>query len=235
MNNNKGNSNKNNPDQDSFQRMLDLAEFGVKRMEERRAFEFKIFISYITLLVLALYQLLKQNPISFKSLVYQLIEQEPTPVVSPTEGMVLLGLALVMHIIYVMWQVGVGVAMENDAYRRNFYLRKAECISGCSPEYEDKKTNVKTNIESKIVIIQRYPQQFKYLWIIWKDWSRMLLVAIPTLLFIIVVHLFIKKTNPGWEWLSVVPSLMLLLLIGVSVRQSRRKSCPSNRCQKGTA
>ena len=54
MNNNKGNSNKNNPDQDSFQRMLDLAEFGVKRMEERRAFEFKIFISYITLLVRAL-------------------------------------------------------------------------------------------------------------------------------------------------------------------------------------
>ena len=57
MDNNKGNSNKNDSAKDNFQRMLDLSEFGVKRMEERRAFEFKIFISYITLLVLALYQL----------------------------------------------------------------------------------------------------------------------------------------------------------------------------------
>ena len=51
-------------DQNKFQEMLQLAEFGAKRLEERRSVEFKIFISYTTLLVLALYQLIKQqNPI----------------------------------------------------------------------------------------------------------------------------------------------------------------------------
>ena len=231
MDHHTGNFNENPSDTDNFQKMLDLAEFGVKRMEERRAFEFKIFISYITLLVLALYQLLKQNPISFKSLIYHLIEQESTPFISSIEGIALCVLALVMHIIYVMWQIGVGIAMENDAYRRNFYLRKAECISGCFLKYEDKKTNV----ERKIFIIQRYLQQFNYLWIIWEDWSRMLLIAIPTLLFIVVVYLFIGKTNSGWECLSVIPSLMFLVLIGVSVWQSHQRSCPPNRCRKGTA
>ena len=37
---NKDNSNKNNSDKDNFQKMLNLAEFGVKRMEERRTVEF---------------------------------------------------------------------------------------------------------------------------------------------------------------------------------------------------
>lgn len=84
MDNDKGNSNKNTSGKDEFQKMLALAEFGVKRMEERRNFEFKIFISYITLLVLALYQLLKPDPISLKSLI-AIIGQEPTPFISSTE------------------------------------------------------------------------------------------------------------------------------------------------------
>ena len=51
-------------DQNKFQVMLQLAEFGAKRLEERRSVEFRIFISYITLLVLALYQLVKRgNPV----------------------------------------------------------------------------------------------------------------------------------------------------------------------------
>ena len=61
-NENKGNENK--ADKNEFQKMLQLAEFGAKRLEERRSVEFRIFISYITLLVLALYQLVKEkNPI----------------------------------------------------------------------------------------------------------------------------------------------------------------------------
>ena len=48
-------------DENKFQAMLQLAEFGVKRMEQRRSVEFRIFISYITLLVLGLYQLVKQG------------------------------------------------------------------------------------------------------------------------------------------------------------------------------
>lgn len=226
MDNDKGNSHKNNSGKDEFKKMLDLAEFGVKRMEERRTFEFRIFISYITLLVLALYQLLKQNPISLKSLIADLIGQEPTPFISSTEGIVICVVAFVMHIVYVMWQVGVGIAMENDAYRRNCYLRKAECLSGHSLKYD----NTKSNTEGKIFIIRYYLQQFKYLWIIWEDWSRMLLIAIPTLLFFVVVHLFLKKTNLGKEWLSLIFCLIFFLLIIVpSVVQSCRRRCLANR------
>ena len=47
--NNKANSNKSDS-VDGFQKILSLAEFGVKRMEERRTVEFRIFISYITLI-----------------------------------------------------------------------------------------------------------------------------------------------------------------------------------------
>ena len=223
MDKDKGNSNKNNSDKDNFQRMLELADFGAKRMEERRSVEFKVFISYITLLVLALYQLLKQNPISLKSLIYDLIGQEPIPFISPFEGIALLGLALGMHIIYVMWQVGVSIAMENDAYRRNFYLKKAQCISGSPLNYEDEKDK----IDRKIITIQRYLKQFSCLWIIWEHWARILLIAIPTFLFTIVVHLFYKKTNPELKWLSLIPLLIFLVLMGVSVYQSRRRRCPA--------
>ena len=227
MENNTGNSNQNTPDTDGFQKMLDLAGFGVKRMEERRAFEFRIFISYTTLLVLALYQLLKQNPISLKSLIYQLTAQDPPPPISPIEGIALYVLVLGIHIVYVLWQVGVGIAMENDAYRRNFYLKKAECLSGKRLEYEDKKPKVKR----KIIIIQHYLQQLRYLWIIWEDWSRLLLVVIPTILFMIVVHLFIKKTYPEWDGcVFAINVLVFGVLIGVSGIQSicRKKDSPKS-------
>ena len=217
--------NKNYSDKDNFQKMLGLAEFGAKRMEERRGVEFRIFISYITLLVLALYQLVKQQNLIhdfFKPFI-----QKDSISFELWEGIILYVLALCIHIIYVMWQVGLSIAMENDSYRRNFYLKKAQCISGCALEYEDKKDNV----AKKIIIIQHYLQQFCYLWIIWEHWSRMLLIAIPTFLFTIVTHLFIKKTYPGWEWLSVIPFLIFLVLIVISVCQSRRRKCPANRSQ----
>ena len=44
-----------NRDKDNLQRMLDLAEFGAKRHDDRRSIEFKIFISYMTPLILAFY------------------------------------------------------------------------------------------------------------------------------------------------------------------------------------
>ena len=186
--NNKTNSDKSNS-VDDFQRILSLAEFGVKRMEERRTVEFRIFISYITLLVLALYQLSKQqNSIHdfFKSII-----QKDSVNLELLEGIILWVLALCIHIIYVIWQVGIGIAMDNDSYRRNFYLKKAEEISGHPLKYEN------FNSDKKIKPITNYLQQFKYLWIIWVDWSRVLLVVTPTLLFIIVVHLFFK--NIGLE------------------------------------
>ena len=175
---------------DDFEKMLALAEFSAERMEQRRTVEFRIFISYMTLLVLALYQLLKQNPIRWESLIFELFKQNPSPI-SIYEVIVLYVIALLIHFVYVMWQVGVGRAMKNDAIRRNFYLRKAESISRRIPKYCDKNTNP----DDKIIPIKNYFQQFKHISIIYTDWSRMLLVAIPTSLFIIVVDLFLQKTS----------------------------------------
>ena len=213
--NNKTNSDKTNS-VDGFQRILSLAEFGVKRIEERRTVEFRIFISYITLLVLALYQLSKQqNPIHdfFKSII-----QEDSVSLELWEGVILYVLALCIHIIiYVIWQVGIGIAMDNDSYRRNFYLKKAEEISGHPLKYENFDSG------NKIKPITNYLQQFKYLWIIWADWSRVLLVVTPTLLFIIVAHLFFKNIGLENLWFSGINVFMSSLPLVASVMQKRCK------------
>ena len=175
---------------DDFEKMLALAEFSAERMEQRRTVEFRIFISYMTLLVLALYQLLKQNPIRWESLIFELFKQDPSPI-SIYEVIGLYGIALLIHFVYFMWQVGVGRAMRNDAIRRNFYLRKAESISGRIPNYCDKDTDP----DDKIMPIRHYLQQFKHISVIYTDWSRMLLVAIPTFLFFIIVDLFFQKIS----------------------------------------
>ncbi|MDE0015081.1 MAG: hypothetical protein OXU51_02765 [Candidatus Poribacteria bacterium] len=212
--NNQANSNKSNS-VDSFQRILSLAEFGVKRMEERRTVEFRIFISYITLLVLALYQLSKrQNSIHdfFKSII-----PKDSVNLELWEGIILYALVLCIHIIYVIWQVGIGIAMDNDSYRRNFYLKKAEEMSGHPLKYEN------FNSDKKIKPITNYLQQFKYLWIIWTDWSRILLVVTPTLLFIIVVHLFFKNIGLENVCFSGINVFMSSIPLVVSVMQKRCK------------
>ena len=207
-------SDENKSNKKKFQEMLQLAEFGAKRLEERRSVEFRIFISYITLLVLALYQLVKQqNPIHD---FFQLIKQKDSISLELWEGLTLYVLALLIHIIYVIWQIGVGIAMDNDSHRRNFYLKKAEDISGHPLEYDHENPNS----DGKIIIIEHYLQQYLYLKVVWTDWSRLLLVGIPTILFIIILNLFIKKLN--WDiticcriLLSVIPALILLISVPI--------------------
>ena len=204
----------NKTNENKFQEMLQLAEFGAKRIEERRSVEFRIFISYITLLVLALYQLIKQdNPIHD---FFQLVKQKDSISLELWEGLTLYVSALLIHVIYVIWQVGIGIAMDNDSYRRNFYLKKAEGISGHPLEYDCKNPNS----DRKIVILKHYFQQFLHLKVIWTDWSRLLLVGIPTILFIIIVDLSIKDFNLDISicyhiLLLVMPALILLVSVVV--------------------
>ena len=49
-----------NIDAANFDRMLELAEFGAKRHDQRRQIVFRIAVAYLTLLVLALYQSIKK-------------------------------------------------------------------------------------------------------------------------------------------------------------------------------
>ena len=46
-----------NPNRDNFERMVQLAEFGAKRHNERRQVDFRVFIAYMTLLALAFSQI----------------------------------------------------------------------------------------------------------------------------------------------------------------------------------
>ena len=73
-----------------------------------------------------------------------------------------------------------------------------------------------------------YWQQFLHLGLIWTDWSRLLLVGIPTILFIIVVNLFVKKFN--WDitiYCRISLSLMpiLVLLMGAWIAKRIKKNC----------
>ena len=112
---------------DDFYRMLALADLGARWHSDRRQVAFRIFVSYMTLLVLALYQVIK------------LLGQKD--VVIP--GWIILlvsGGLFFTHVVYCKWQGSIRKALINDVRRRDFFLKKAEQItyylsqdSGLSP------------------------------------------------------------------------------------------------------
>lgn len=102
-----------NIDLANFDRMLELADFGARRHNERRQNLFKAVIAYITLLVLGLYYTLKNEDI-LDSLVMILI---------------FIGLLVFIHGFYLTWLWTTSVASINDVRRRDFYLKKAERLS----------------------------------------------------------------------------------------------------------
>ena len=100
----------------NLEKMLELAQFGADGHRERLQVEFRIFISYITVLVLGLYQVNKpENPI-FQGLDNTLL-------------LILLLLLFSLHIFYCFWQKNISIALINDVRRRDFYLQKAQCLS----------------------------------------------------------------------------------------------------------
>ena len=104
----------NNIDTANFDRMLDLAEFGAKRHDQRRQIVFRIAVAYLTLLVLALYQTIKNENLlrldAFWLIIYVIC-------------------LVVVHICYYLWLRTVFIAMINDVRRRDFYLMKAQTIA----------------------------------------------------------------------------------------------------------
>lgn len=104
----------NNIDAANFDRMLGLAEFGAKRHDQRRQIVFRIAIGYLTLLVLALYQSIKNENLlrldAFWLIIFAIC-------------------LVVVHISYFLWQRTAFIAMINDVRRRDFYLMKAQTIA----------------------------------------------------------------------------------------------------------
>ena len=101
----------NNIDAANFDRMLELAEFGAKRHDQRRQIVFRIAIAYLTLLVLALYQSIKNEGLLRSDAVWLII---------------FIICLIVVHISYFFWQRTAFIAMINDVRRRDFYLMKAQ-------------------------------------------------------------------------------------------------------------
>ena len=87
-----------------FQKCMQIAEFAQKNQHDRRQYEYKIFISYVTLLALGIW---KADTISIHWW---------------------WGIALIWgsYWAYLLWCVRLAVANSNDQARRNWYLTKAE-------------------------------------------------------------------------------------------------------------
>ena len=99
----------------SFENMMKLAEYAANRHNERRQVIFRIFISYMTLLVVISGLIMKHWKDEF-------IES----------GWFLWGvsaLLLVMFITYFRWLRSFYITSDYDARRRSFYLTKAEVVS----------------------------------------------------------------------------------------------------------
>lgn len=195
----------NNSIYDSFQGMLNIAEFAAKRHDDRRTVEFRIFISYMTPLILALYYVIKLDPDLLADISWWII------------GGGALVYLIFVHLVYVFWQIGIAVAMANDAWRRNFYLTKSECLlHHLSKDSENTFSSDDTVIEvnfgcektewtekklfeermPKIILVPDFWQLYKHRDQICKDWSRMLVVLVPTMLVVfLVLTLLFKKWN----------------------------------------
>ena len=186
----------NSSNRDDFERMVQLAEFGAKRHDERRQVEFRVFIAYITLLVLAFYKV-------------EEIEALNRP------DLVILGL-LSIHCVYLLWEIRLSIAMQNDESRRNFYLKKAECIL----DHLWKHPNVPFYPRKNVCVTFRHSdgkdkiceyKLFKMeepeitlvppMWKFWKhwgqilnEWSRPFQVVIPTVILLLLILKFAEKS-----------------------------------------
>ena len=203
---------------DDFYRMLALADLGARWHNDRRQVTFRIFVSYMTLLVLALYQVTK------------LLGAE-TDVIIPGWVIVLaIGGFFFTHVIYCKWQASIRKALINDVRRRDFFLKKAEQITYYLSQDSGLNSISKDYNSGELVLLnlgsgdykeitepclfeQREPDIIggdrsgkqdvsgKYLarpW--WKDRHYMVQVVAPTfllfLLIFLVSTLFLKKL--GW-------------------------------------
>lgn len=184
---------------DKFDAMLALAEFGANRMERRGSIEFQIFISYTTLIVIGLYVIITKNT-------------DVVGVLKNISAMLLCTTLVLINIIYIIWQVGLGRAMQNDAVRRNYYVKKAQDLTDRSPPENPRGKR----LENSIIVNGHYLHQFCDLHLIVNHWSRFLLIGIPTLLHAILLYEVSKLTNYSTH-VFVISILIPISLIVVGI------------------
>ena len=104
-------------DRSNLDHMLELAKYGAERHNERRHVEFRIFISYITVLGLIFYHAIKPEG--------AILQGQDDLILS----IVLVIFLLTIHGFYFWWKRNFFIASINDVRRRDFYLLKAERLS----------------------------------------------------------------------------------------------------------
>ena len=115
MNNDPMSNDPMNNDKDTCQQMVSIAELASNQHNDRRQITFRIAIGYTTLLVLGIY----------------LTTKTPSQGIVPTEFYLpwIVSVALVLVTLVYCWALWIiHVASNNDVRRRDFYLKKAECI-----------------------------------------------------------------------------------------------------------
>ena len=193
------------PSKDNFEQALQIAEFASQRGEDRRQYEFKIFISYVTLLVLAIYEG-HHIELSNNGVLYELC--------------ILLSL-FVIYFSYILWTISLSVANKNDSNRRNFYLQKFEYISvSLLKQFGDplcRKMKSEycqvSSDESKIKKVPNVFQAFKYGDQILINYAATFQVVLPTILFFLLVLNLSNELCTGWYRAAVIliPSYFLFL------------------------
>ena len=158
---------------DKFDKLMQIAKFAAERQQDRRQYEFKIFISYVTLLALAIW---KYKPI------YKPID---------VSCWIMASMVLGSYLLYLLWLIRVSTANRNEGYRRDYYLQQAEdnlcpyrIVKKELPnEYREKKCLRKP----KINIV---PKMWQF-WMRWdqlcENWSIMFTASFPLLLVILLI------------------------------------------------
>ena len=199
------------PSKDNFEQALQIAEFASQRGEDRRQYEFKIFISYVTLLVLAIYEGHHIEDFSNNDALC---------------GLFVLGLLFVMYFSYILWTISLSVANQNDSNRRNFYLQKSEYISvSLLKQFDDplcrKMKSEYCHLcpdENKIEKVPNVVQAFKYGNHILINYAATFQVVLPTILFFLLVLNLSNELWTGWCRAAVIliPFLLFFPIMAIS-------------------
>ena len=130
---------------DNFERMMALAEFGAKRNEEGRSLVFKMFVSYMTFLVVVAGLILrhwKDDALKYGS-----------------AGLVALLVSLM--IVYWEWIVKLYTGLIYSVRRRDFFMKKAEVI--CYHSSKDLADADSEKVSINLGSGNRYQRPEKYL------------------------------------------------------------------------
>ena len=207
------------PSKDDFEQTLQIADFAAQRLESRRQFEFKIFISYVTLLVLAIY--------------------EGHHIKVPNDGAWwFFGLLIVMHYFYISWTISLSVAMRNDSDRKNFYLQKAEYISDCllkkfdDPLCQKMKSEYypicpdkdKVPDEIKIKKVPNGLYILKHLDQIWINWATPFQVVLPTIIFSLLVCNLLELCEKRQRLVILFAPILLIIAASIIVYYIKNSS-----------